>query len=291
MQRIRAGEEGAHRLGRWKCQMMARWRSCGCANGRGAALLACQRASMVDGCRINLVPRPVAWRYDSAVPELSAGLPGIPGLLWASLSHRQVLAELAAEGWVPCGVGDWAVALRSPEGSLVARVCPFDPAYWAFVDLCRECAGNRWLPRIELAAGLEGGGSVVFLEFVAPVGHPVVKDFAEQWQARAGDAEFQEVSRAAQRIDAEYRNSTPWWGRCDLDDAHIFRAADRPVLLDVFCMAGTDLYDAILEDVAEVHRRIPRERMRYALEIPYIARENSTAEILALKKAWARAGG
>jgi hypothetical protein len=65
-------------------------------------------------------------------------------------------------------VGDWAVALRSPEGALAVRVCPFDPAYWAFVDLCRECAGNRWLPRIELAAGLEGGGSVVFLEFVAP---------------------------------------------------------------------------------------------------------------------------
>jgi len=157
-------------------------------------------------------------------------------------------------------VGDWAVGLRSPEGALVARVCPFDPAYWAFVDLCRECAGNRWLPRIELAASLEGGGSVVFLEFVAPVGHPVVKQFAERWRARDGDAEFQEVRRTAQRIDAEYRKSTPWWGRCDLDDAHVFRAADRPVLLDVFCMAGTELYDAILEDVAEVHRRIPRGR-------------------------------
>jgi hypothetical protein len=160
------------------------------------------------------------------------------------------------------------------------------------VDLCRQCAGNRWLPRIELAADLEGGGSVVFLEFVAPVGHPVVKQFAEQWRARAGDPEFQEVRRAAQRIDAAYRKSTPWWGRCDLDDAHhIFRAADRPVLIDVFCMAGTDLYRAILEDVAEVHRRMPRARMRYALEIPYIARENSTAEILALKRAWARAAG
>ena len=188
---------------------------------------------------------------------------------------------------MPCGVGDWAVALRSPEGTLAARVCPFDPAYWAFVDLSRECAGNRWLPGIELAAGLEGGGSVVFLEFVAPVDHPVHGQFAEQWQARAGDAEFEEVRRAAQMIDAEYRKSTPWWGRCDLDDAHIFRAADgRPVLIDVFCMAGTDLYRAILEDVAEVHHRIPRERMRYALEIPYIARENSTAEILALRKAW-----
>jgi hypothetical protein len=199
------------------------------------------------------------------------------------------LAELAIEGWVPCGVGDWAVALRSPEGSLVARVCPFDPAYWAFVDLCRQCAGNRWLPRIDLAASLEGGGSVVFLEYVAPVDHPVGKQFAERWRDRAADPEFQEVRRAARMIDAEYRNSTPWWGRCDLDDAHIFRAADdRPVLLDVYCMAGTDLYNAILEDVAEVHRRIPRERMRYALDIPYIARENSAAEILALKQAWTR---
>lgn len=244
---------------------------------------------MVNGGCINQERRPVERRYDAAVSELSAGLPGIPDLPWESLSHRQVLAELATEGWVPCGVGDWAVALRSPEGTLVARVCPFDPAYAAFVDLCRECAGNRWLPRIELAADLEGGGSVVFLEFVAPVGHPVVKQFAELWQNRAADPEFQEVSRAAQRIEAEYRTSTPWWGRCDLDDAHIYRAADRPVLLDVFCMAGTDLYNAILEDVAEVHRRLPRERMRYALEIPYIARENSTAEILALRKAWARA--
>jgi hypothetical protein len=231
----------------------------------------------------------VARGYDAAVPEPSARLADIPGLPWAALSHRQVLAELASAGWVPCGVGDWAVALRSPAGHVAARVCPFDPAYWAFVDLCRECAGNRWLPRIELAADLEGGGSVVFLEYVAPVGHPVVKVFAEQWRARAGDAEFQQVRRAAQRIDAEYRKSTPWWGRCDLDDEHLFRAADRPVLLDVFCMAGSDLYQAILDDVAAVHRQIPRERMRYALDIPYIARENSAAEILALRMAWAHA--
>jgi hypothetical protein len=52
---------------------------------------------------------------------------------------------------------------------------------------------------------------------------------------------------------------------------------------------GASLYRKILEDAAGVHRRIPRERMRYALDIPYIARENSAAEILALRKAWARA--
>ena len=121
---------------------------------------------------------------------------------------------------------------------------------------------------------------MAFLEFVAPIGHPVAGQFAEQWRARAGDPEFQELCRAAQRIDAEYRESTPWRDRCDLDDARIFRAADRPVLINVLAW----LYRAILDDVTEVHRLIPRERMRCALNIPYIARENSAAEILALKK-------
>jgi hypothetical protein len=241
----------------------------------------------------------MAGRYRAAVSAQkppSAGLSPNPCLLptrrWESLTHRQVLAELVAEGWVPCGVGDWAVALRSPEGTVVARVCPFDPAYPAFVELCRECAGNRWLPRVELAADLEGGGSVVFLEFAAAVEPAVAGRVAEQWRTGTGDAddaEFEEVRRAARTIDAAYRESTPWWAGFDLNEAHIRRAADgRLVLIDVFCMDGESLYRKILEDVAEVHRRIPRERMRYALEIPYIARESSAAEIRALAQAWAR---
>jgi hypothetical protein len=126
---------------------------------------------------------------------------------------------------------------------------------------------------------------------VAPTDHPLAGQVAGQWRARADNAEFQEVRRAAQMIDAEYRTSTP--GRAgDLDDAHILGAADgRPVLIDVFCTAGTELYCAILGNVVEVHRRIPRERMRYAPDISYIARENSAAEILVLKNAWAHAGG
>ena len=213
---------------------------------------------------------------------------GLRSLRWESLSHRQVLAELIRGGWVPCGAGDWAVALRSPDGVLVARVCPFDPAYSAFVDLCRRCIGNRWVPRVELATDLEGGGSVVFLEFVAPVEEAVAVQVAERWRTGAGDAEFEEVRRTARMIDAEYRKSTPWWDGFDMNSAHIRRAVDgRLVLIDIFCMDGASLYGKILEDLAEVHRRIPPERMRYALEIPYIARESSPAEISALKKAWA----
>jgi hypothetical protein len=213
----------------------------------------------------------------------------LPELPWESLSHRQVLAELATAGWVPCGVGDWAVALRSPDGALVARVCPFDPAYAAFTDLCRACAGNRWLPRVELAAGLEGGGSVVFLEFAAPVEQAVAANVAEQWRAGDGDADIDEVRRTARLIDARYRESMPWWDGFDLNEAHVRRAADgRLVLIDVFCMDGAALYGLILEDVAAVHRRMPRERMRYALEIPYIGRESSAEEIRALRQAWDR---
>ena len=226
-------------------------------------------------------------------PDLVPGtLRRVPELPWPSLSYRDALAALVAAGWLPCGAGDWAVGLRSPDGSLVARVCPFDPAYRAFVDLCRACAGNRWLPRIEAAVELEGGASVVFLEFLAPVDRELAEQVAGQWRRGEGDGEFAAVRSAAEEINARYERSTPWWDGFDLNAAHVRRSADgRLVLIDVFCMDGASLYAGILEDVAQVHRRVPRDRMRYALEIPYIARESTAAEIRALRSAWERAEG
>jgi hypothetical protein len=212
-------------------------------------------------------------------------------LPWESLSHRQVLGELIGRGWVPCGVGDWAVGLRSPDGVLVARVCPFDPAYAAFLELCRRCAGNPWLPRVELAADLEGGGSLAVVEYLAPVQDAVAGQVAERWRAEGvdGEPEFEDVRRVARVIDEEYRKSTPWWDGFDLNSAHVRRASDgRLVLMDVYCMDGESLYGKVLEDVVAVHDRIPRERMRYALEIPYIGRESTAAEIRALRQAWSR---
>jgi hypothetical protein len=130
---------------------------------------------------------------------------------------------------------------------------------------------------------------VVFLEFAAPAGPAVAAPVTAQWRAGAGDADFQEVRRAAQVIDAKYRNSTPWWDGFDLNEAHVRRAADgRLVLIDIFCLDGASLYSQILDDIAAVHRQIPPGRMRYALEIPYIGRESSAADIRALREAWAR---
>ncbi|NUP51643.1 MAG: hypothetical protein HOW97_30655 [Catenulispora sp.] len=219
--------------------------------------------------------------------SLSADIPALP---WAALSHRRVLAELVEAGWVPAGVGDWAIGLRSPDGSLVARVCPFDPAYAAFVELCRACPGNRWLPNVELAAELEGGGSVVFLEYAASVEPEVAEQLASRFRDGSGDADLDQVRDAARKIDADYRETMPWWDGFDLNGAHVRRALDgRLVFIDVFCMDGAALYGMILGDVAEVHKRMPRERMRYVLEIPYIARASSPEEIRALRNAWRQA--
>ena len=79
---------------------------------------------MVNDSRINLVRRPVACRYDAAVPELSAGLPRIPGLPWESLSPRPGPGRAGTRGLGAMRVADWAVALRSPEGTTLVAGMP-----------------------------------------------------------------------------------------------------------------------------------------------------------------------
>jgi hypothetical protein len=215
---------------------------------------------------------------------------------WPTVSYRDAMARLLSWGWLPCGVGDWAVGMRSPDGLSAARVCPFDPAYPAFLELCRRCAGNPWVPRVELAAELEGGGSLTVLEFLTPVDAEFAAQVAGRWRAaeRDGarqpepDPDFEAVRRTAQQIDAEFREHMPWWDGFDLNGAHVRRGLDgRPVLIDVFCMDGAAMYGQILEDATVVRRRIGRDRMRHMVEIPYIARESSVQEIEALRKALA----
>ncbi|MFF4778922.1 hypothetical protein [Microtetraspora fusca] len=202
---------------------------------------------------------------------------------WAELSHRQALAELVLLGWTPCGVGDWAVGLRSPGGHLAARVCPFDPAYAAFLELCRRCPGNPYLPRVAVEAALDGGGTLVVLEFLAPL--DTAAEVVRQWRDGGGDAALAEVRRTATEIDAERRETVPWWDGVDLNTGNVRRALDgRVVLIDVFCMDGAALYGQILKDATVVRDQLPHSR--YALDIPYIARESTPDEIHALRAAW-----
>ncbi len=207
---------------------------------------------------------------------------------WAVRSHRQTMAELLLLGWTPCGIGDWAVALRSPGGLLAARISPFDPAYSAFLALCRRCAGNQYLPHVDLTAALDGGGSLTVMEFLAPAQEAVAGQLIRQWEQDDGDAELSTLKAAALAVDGQYRIRVPWWDGIDLNEGNVGQSvAGRLTFVDVFCMDGAALYGQILEDAAVVRRRIPEEQRRHLLEIPYLARESSPEELHALQEAWA----
>lgn len=205
---------------------------------------------------------------------------------WATSSYRQVLVDLVTSGWTPCGIGDWAYGLRSPTGLLAARVSPFDPAYGAFVELCRRVPDNPYLPRIELTCQLDGGGSLVVMEFLLPAGNKEHAALAADWQGGA-EAELRTVRREADAVDAEYRERQPWWDGIDFNRGNVRRAIDgRPVLIDIFCLDGWGLYGQVLQDADAVRRLIPADQCRYLLEIPYIARTNTPEGIRALVRAW-----
>ncbi|WP_217200534.1 hypothetical protein [Streptomyces buecherae] len=121
--------------------------------------------------------------FDPATPA-HADLAPLADHPWTRGTHRDATAHLVRLGWTPCGVGDWAVGLRSPSGHLAARVCPFDPAYAAFLDLCRRCDGNPYLPRVERAEALDGGGTMTVMEFLRPVEAPVADAVRRQWHER-----------------------------------------------------------------------------------------------------------
>jgi hypothetical protein len=42
-------------------------------------------------------------------------------LLGGQADHRDAERALLAAGWTACGAGDWAIALRSPDGRAAAR--------------------------------------------------------------------------------------------------------------------------------------------------------------------------
>jgi hypothetical protein len=208
---------------------------------------------------------------------------------WAGRSYREALADLLGLGWLPCGVGDWAVALRSPGGLQAARVCPFDPAYEGFLELCRRCSGNRYLPRVELEVALAGSGSVTVLEFLTAAPDTAATTLVRQWEEDRGDAELAAVKSTALAIDGECRARVPWWDGIDMNPGNIrLSAAGGLRLIDIFCMDGAALYGQVRKDAAVVRHRLPESAGGQLLEIPYLARETGPRELHALREAWLR---
>jgi hypothetical protein len=75
----------------------------------------------------------------------------------ADADHAVAERTLTAVGWTRCGVGDWAVVLASPSGSLAARIAPFDPVAPYTAELFRRAVATRQVPVLYAYRELEGG--------------------------------------------------------------------------------------------------------------------------------------
>ncbi|GAA3287464.1 hypothetical protein Dvina_36095 [Dactylosporangium vinaceum] len=188
----------------------------------------------------------------------------------AQADHRDAQRVLRAAGWTPGGAGDWAIALRSPDGTAAARISPFDPTGPYTAALYRDAASTRQVPHLYAHRRLTGGGDLQILEWLRPV--PVDEAAALHRAIAAGAPPVAELAAHIRRVHARARRDLPWCGPLDDNPANVMRAADgRLVVLDLFYADGPNLYATAATDPGRVAALIPEAERRFMTEIPLAA--------------------
>ncbi|MEV7606900.1 hypothetical protein AB0N65_15820 [Paenarthrobacter sp. NPDC089322] len=185
-------------------------------------------------------------------------------------NHRDVERALRGGGWEFCGAGDWATALRSPDGSAVARVSAFDPVGPFTAALYREAAGTGQVPKLYVHRRLAGGGDLQLMEWLSPVTY---EDAVGFWQElTSGSSELAALRHVLQSVHERAQKELPWCGPLDDNPSNIMRAGNgHLVLTDPFYADGPKLYAAAANTPEIVAARIPREERRFITEIPLAA--------------------
>jgi hypothetical protein len=181
--------------------------------------------------------------------------------------HVTAEALFTSHGWARCGVGDWAVVLRSPSRDLAARISPFDPVAPYTVRLFREAADTGQVPVLHAHRELEGGAVLTVMEHLLPA----EPDDGESFFRALEEArpEVVTLGEAVRRILSEAQDELPWCDRIDPNPANVMRRADgRLVLTDPFFADGRNLYGSLLTDASVVARTIPAARRRHMFELP-----------------------
>lgn len=189
------------------------------------------------------------------------------GALSTASSHRDVEGLLLDGGWQPCGAGDWAVALASADGSVVARISPFDPVGPYTARLYREGAATRMVPRLFAHRRLAGGGDLQLLERLDSVPQPDALEFLAQLAASGPG--FEDLAELVNRIHRDARRDLPWCGPLDENPSNIMRAGSgQLVLADPYYADGRSLYAAVATEPDLVVALIPERERRFMTEIP-----------------------
>jgi hypothetical protein len=190
--------------------------------------------------------------------------------LHRAADHRDVEQVLLEQGWTPCGAGDWAIALRSPDGTAAARISPFDPTGPYSAELYRRAAPTRQVPVLFGHRRLAGGGDLQVLEWLAPVAEEEAVAFHRAIAERS--PEVAELVDVVRRIHERARRELPWCGPLDHNPANVMRAADgRLVVVDLYYADGPNLYATAATNPDLVAARIPAAERRFMTEIPLTA--------------------
>lgn len=189
-------------------------------------------------------------------------------LLGREADHRDTERVLREAGWTPCGAGDWAIALRAPDGRAAARISPFDPVAPYTVALYREAAYTGQVPRLFAHRRLVGGGDLQIMEWLEPVQADEAAEFHRALAAR--EPEVAELADVVRRVHERGRRELSWFGpKLDDNPDNIMRnAAGRLVAADLFGADGPRLYAAVVDDPNLVATTIPEPERRYMTEIP-----------------------
>lgn len=182
-------------------------------------------------------------------------------------NHEDVERALLDAGWVHCGEGDWAIALRSPNGAAAARISPFDPVGPFTAALYREAADTRQVPELYAHHRLYGGGDLQLMEWLLPVPQKEAVGFLQR--IGAGKPEVAVLGRILRGVHERAQKHLPWCGPLDDNPSNVMRAIDgRLVLTDPYYADGPNLYEAAAATPDLVVAKIPRDERRFITEIP-----------------------
>jgi hypothetical protein len=207
---------------------------------------------------------------DAMTPEEARPYRVALSLLGPQADHRDAERALHATGWTPCGAGDWAIALRSPDGAVAARISPFDPTGRYSAALYRDAAHTRQVPKLFAHRRLTGGGDLQVLEWLRPVPEDEAVAFHRAIAMRT--PEVADLVDIVRRVHERARRELPWCGPLDNNPANVRRAGDgRLVVADLFYADGPNLYATAATDPDLIVALIPEAERRFMTEIPLVA--------------------
>jgi hypothetical protein len=196
--------------------------------------------------------------------------PSVIEALHAGSTHHDVDLMLRAAGWTPCGAGDWAYALASPDVDLVARISPFDPVGPYTARLYTDAAATGQVPRLLTHRALVGGGDLQVMERLLPVPEAEAVDALARFARPEPD--LADLAVVVARVHAEALRDLPWCGPLDTNPSNIMRTLEgNLVLTDPYYADGPNLYAAAEGEPDRFVTTIPAEQRRFLTEIPLAA--------------------